>query len=342
MAKELILAPDYVPYVDHVLRKRADVPPVKEYHVKDLILVKGDTFLLITPELGVIDSSKYFISTKLGNHFKEIEGVESLRGEYFLMGNFKSDNYLHWVFQCFASLLLAIENGLDLENTTILTPPMKGFMKEYLDLLPFDLNIKELEPKKMYLVEDAKFNNILWRGFTDDPNRLIVNIFDRYKENITLPVSPCGKRLFVGRHDADIRNVYNEKEVAKMLQDYGFEYIVASDYSVLEQMAIFNEAEFIVGVHGAALTNLLFANDPIVVELFQSNWIHRGFWAMSESKDYSYTGIGNNILHVDKDGELVEGQHNNSEYFDFCMMNCHIPTVKKTVEDLLNMNGMPL
>ena len=59
--------------------------------------------------------------------------------------------------------------------------------------------------------------------------------------------------------DGDI--IINENEVEKNLISLeGFESITLSEYSFIDQVKIFNQAETVVGLHGAGFANLIFVN----------------------------------------------------------------------------------
>lgn len=68
-----------------------------------------------------------------------------------------------------------------------------------------------------------------------------------------------GRCIYISRRDARNRRLVNEDELEVLLSRYGFERIVASDLSFAEQMEAFASAAAVVAVHGAALSNLVFA-----------------------------------------------------------------------------------
>lgn len=68
------------------------------------------------------------------------------------------------------------------------------------------------------------------------------------------------RRLFVGRRNTRHRRFLNESQCADHAARYGFEYVTMEGRSVAEQARLFAEADFVIGPHGAALTNLLFAS----------------------------------------------------------------------------------
>lgn len=65
-------------------------------------------------------------------------------------------------------------------------------------------------------------------------------------------------KLFVTRSDAGTRHLANHAEVAGVLKDYGFVEVAVGGMSHLEQAALFYQAREIIGLAGAALTNVLY------------------------------------------------------------------------------------
>ena len=93
-------------------------------------------------------------------------------------------------------------------------------------------------------------------------NKLLI-----YKSEIKTP-----KRIFLTRKNTQNRHL-NEEEVFSTLKKYDFETVSPEKYSFEEQIALFNNAEWIVGGTGAAFTNLLFTNNKCKILCFRSNSI---------------------------------------------------------------------
>ncbi len=73
------------------------------------------------------------------------------------------------------------------------------------------------------------------------------------------------RRLYVRRPDHLKRRLLNEDEIASRLTDEGFEIVHPEQMAFREQVRTFAEARYIVGVSGAALTNLIWARRPVDV-----------------------------------------------------------------------------
>ncbi len=99
-------------------------------------------------------------------------------------------------------------------------------------------------------------------------------------------------RIYFSRKDAKYRYLKNEREVLPLLKKYGFLYVEAGKYSVWEQALLCNKANVIVGLHGAALTNMIWMNEGSkVIEIRKENDSHNNCYfslASAMSLDYYY------------------------------------------------------
>ena len=96
-------------------------------------------------------------------------------------------------------------------------------------------------------------------------------------------VRPPHRRLYVSRGDKKrTRRVENEAELVAALEPLGFEAVDPGVLAPAEQVRAFAEAEYIVGPHGAGLTNLAFAAPgAAVIELFARDYVNECFWALA-------------------------------------------------------------
>ncbi|MCP4121019.1 MAG: glycosyltransferase family 61 protein, partial [Bacteroidetes bacterium] len=84
-------------------------------------------------------------------------------------------------------------------------------------------------------------------------NNLVVN-----KEN----------KIYISRKNAKRRRFINNDDVEQLVAKLGFEIINMEDYSFFEQVALLKNAKFVIGLHGAGLTNINFMQqDSSVLEL---------------------------------------------------------------------------
>jgi len=97
-------------------------------------------------------------------------------------------------------------------------------------------------------------------------------------------------RFFISREDTSEREVVNRQEVYNKLEEYGFKKVVLSEMEFEKQVSLFLNAEFIIGAHGAGLSNLVFAEDCTVVELFGEK-IKPTYYMLSKIKGLDYEPV---------------------------------------------------
>lgn len=143
------------------------------------------------------------------------------------------------------------------------------------------------------------------------------------------------KRIFITRKNTSHRH-FNEDELFAELEPYGFKKIAPEEYSFEQQMAIFNNAEWIIGGSGAALTNLLFVSPLcIVVCLYRNSaYIPAVFTApvcFNEAKMYYFqSSRGETTLKAHTDFTI------NQEDFRQFVNDCIYPLIQ--VNNVKNMN----
>jgi hypothetical protein len=108
-----------------------------------------------------------------------------------------------------------------------------------------------------------------------------------------LPADPRRqRRLFVSRGENAIRRMLGEDEVWRRLERLGFERFVPEAGDHRAQVERFGDAELIVAVHGAALTNLIFAQPGAsLVEIFPANFVKSTFLWLSRRMGLRYVPV---------------------------------------------------
>lgn len=104
------------------------------------------------------------------------------------------------------------------------------------------------------------------------------------------------RRLFVARKAGDKRDLRNQEDLVHECSRYGFEVIYPERYSIYEQVKIFSSAEAIIGVKGAALTNIMFCSRlSSVMVLSPANWPDRFFWDIAGHSQLHYLEVFGNL-----------------------------------------------
>jgi capsular polysaccharide biosynthesis protein len=101
---------------------------------------------------------------------------------------------------------------------------------------------------------------------TYDP-RALRWVGDRIGSNIDSGVGGRN-RILITRRSATARRFVNEDAVVRALSPLGFDPVDLTQLSFKKQVALFANAEIVVGVHGAGLINIIYATDTKVLEIF--------------------------------------------------------------------------
>lgn len=105
------------------------------------------------------------------------------------------------------------------------------------------------------------------------------------------PSSP-GRKLYVTRGTTDRRRLLNEDAIAELCVARGFEVVRPEHLSLHEQARLFHAADIVVGVKGAALTNLLFCtSSAAVVVLSPRGWRDVLFWDLAGQLGMDYAEV---------------------------------------------------
>ncbi len=96
-------------------------------------------------------------------------------------------------------------------------------------------------------------------------------------------------RVYISRSTRGSRNIANEPELVKVLEQRGFETVEFERLSVSGQAELMSRAEIVVGVHGAGFTNLSFCKPGTrVVEIF-GDYVVPCYWALSAVAQLDYS-----------------------------------------------------
>ncbi len=85
------------------------------------------------------------------------------------------------------------------------------------------------------------------------------------------------RRIYISRKSEKTRHIFNEDELLPLLKRYGFECVEAQKLTLVEQIKLFSEAEWILGPHGAGLSNLMWMKKPQCIEIRPEKYANECF-----------------------------------------------------------------
>ena len=204
-------------------------------------------------------------------------------------------NYYHWVCESLFRLWMVRDR---LDNLVLLLPEYykdADFIMRSLE--PFNIprifyipNGKSVMVKKLCLPQIKPICDSYNAWHIKQVNGFYTNYAVNQKKISFKRID----RLYVSRALAGRRQVIDEDKILAILQKYDFTIFHPEQYSFLEQVAIFSQVKYLVGMHGSGLTNLLFmGRGASLLELHknQTNELDHPsplFWYMAETLGVNY------------------------------------------------------
>ena len=248
---------------------------------------------------------KYVISGGMG------ESLKYLCAPLFLLGYFGTfipprkkldtaillalpyyDNFYHWMIETLPRIHM-LEHDDKYNNIPIVLPKKRTpkFIIETLNLCGWGERIQYLDNgsysvKKLYIPTLYSPRN---EPCSESIEWLNDNICDKGYIPINGIDSVEFQNIYISRDDADTRGCINSEDVDSLLNELGFKKINMTDYSIQDQAYIFSKAKVIIGLHGAALTNIAFTSSECsFIEIFMDGWFTRAFFNLSRLRKNKY------------------------------------------------------
>ncbi len=228
---------------------------------------------LLAPEHRQWFGALYPMLDKLLSTLKTID-----REPCVLPYTYYSEGYFHWISEVIPRLFIVREL---LKDAVILLPegwrrihggqkawqllfrksPANIYNSPYhrQSLLPFEAKeIHFIRDKVRIRAVDLIIPTQTARTGNYNPH-ILQGIRELYRDFFRDKKSPvAGNKIYISRKKAPRRTIVNEGEVEKVLEGFGFQSVNFEDYSFEQQVAMASQTKYLVALHGAGLTNMLF------------------------------------------------------------------------------------
>jgi tetratricopeptide (TPR) repeat protein len=166
--------------------------------------------------------------------------------------------HFQWVFESLARLW-TIEQQPDMHDLPLIVQDsLTRWQDELLRLLGYGAERRiEVPADAMLECRELHAASMVSAGHFISP--VAIQHLRRELGRRVAPAVDAPRRIYLSRQGAATRRLANESELLPLLEQHGFVAVDAQGMSVAEQLALFQSAEFILGVEGAVLVNLLIA-----------------------------------------------------------------------------------
>ncbi len=264
---------------NEIIKKNKNIIDIKDIELfyKDLVNKTGESYSYSLSNISILGNGKIFtlnydiISDYLSfgslskfvilkktilyfdyifkNIYKKIFTKKIyFKNHCFFIHNRNSKGYFHWITDTLPKVIYIKKN-----------------YKNYLIVLPNELKIdfiiSSLNKLKVNFFFLKKNNNYFFKKLTyignlypsGNPRKKIINSL---KKRIDLKIKNS-KRIYVSRNKSERRKITNERDLIYLLKKYNFKTVYAEKIPFDKQVKIFASAKYVIGLHGAGLTNLI-------------------------------------------------------------------------------------
>jgi capsular polysaccharide biosynthesis protein/SAM-dependent methyltransferase len=217
-----------------------------------------------------------------------------------------SENFGHWLVDQAAALSLLVESGALPTQHIIVTKTaslgLRQGIRQTIDAILPDAIVHEHDIREVWRCRDLAY---LMPVHVPPLFKLPAALQSLRKHLLPLPspsrATPPTRRLHVLRPRGRTRRLLNEAEILEISARHGFETIVPETHSVREQARLFGEAESVIGVKGAALTNIIFAPPSCrVIVLSPGDFIDPFYWDIAGTHHAHYAELFGTLAHEDR------------------------------------------
>ena len=198
-----------------------------------------------------------------------------------LTGGGGNTNYWHWLFDVLPRLKIYKDTNSNLDELDYFLFPSlnKNFQNESLDLIDINKGKRLSSENYRHLSADSIIVTSHPYTLLNDPDVDSLNIplwLSNFLRNSFLKkslnntkIKNFNKKIYINRKDGtSLRYIINENEIENHLDKEGFMSLTLGNYSFSDQVAMFYNAEEIIGLHGAGFANIVFSKpDTKVIEI---------------------------------------------------------------------------
>lgn len=303
--------------------KPFDFSPHSDYHPSKGVFT--ETFVVTIPQGKVLSGWGYVLvdntvikesisqNTLCCEHLDRINGfarnsiLQKMEGKVVVLTHIGHVCFCHWILEVIGRLaLLQMHN---VEYDWLYIPYKNLYVQKTLSLLGIDsskiIDVNDDENKNIYIQadilifpsmtdyflpcsRDRNFDSHITCGYCPTWNiKWLRNTFLPLAQN-SPPVKSFSKRIFISRKDSDGRQATNEDELFDYFKQYGFERYELNKLPYEQQVALFAQAEIVVGVHGAGLSNIVYCNpEAVIIEVLQKRY-DATFWYLAQEMNLKH------------------------------------------------------
>lgn len=251
-----------------------------------------DYGVVLTPQHTLLAE----ISPELGGHperhpallARRLPALVKVSGSVAVLSSTAHQRYYHWMFDVLPRLDLLRRSGVGVDR--LMLNNELQYQKDSISLLGIEPSMI-VSPGDNTHIEAQQLVVPSLPGRLNYPTPASCRFLRESFLDLSVP-NDSRVRIYITRSDALTRRVVNEDQLYGRLKHYDFIMLALEGLSLSAQISIFSDAEFIIGPHGAAFTNILFSNPGTsVIELCPERYSTDSFKIISAILGLNYMAM---------------------------------------------------
>jgi len=191
-------------------------------------------------------------------------------------------NYCHFLLDNVSRIVNL--SATEMQRTILATPQTARWMREIVALADSFQRVQEIELETPYHVREViSFNSTQHPMNCGDQD--YVPFYRALSRNCPAQEAT---HIYIQR-PRNRRGLENEDEIHALLIRYGYLIVKMEDYDLAGQAGLMANAEVIIGIHGAGLSNIVFCQKPrILVELIPKGYLTPAFRVLAAAVGAQY------------------------------------------------------
>jgi capsular polysaccharide biosynthesis protein len=219
---------------------------------------------IVSPGVGSFDRQwwKGVVSTGKGflQRYRLKESAPVDRG--LLLTDVYFDGFFHWFGDILPKLEALVLSGVDLTDCVLLVPHSRYAPYAAFSLAAYGIKVQVIPAGSAALVRELIYIPRL--SVTGNyPPGVMVGIQSRMRAMVS--AKGPSDRLYISRRLALKRRVLNESDVVDVVTRKGFRVVCMEEFSFAEQVQLASRCSVLAGLHGAGLTQLIWAQPRAVI-----------------------------------------------------------------------------
>jgi len=213
------------------------------------------------------------------------------------------DNYWHFLHDLLGQVILSRKHlGHQLPFLISKSLSEKTYFKQA-------LQISEVLANAKWVIRDKEYYRAKKVWFVQPmPNSN--EQFFALRELLKIPEAPANgnRKIFLTRSKKRIRFLSNKEAVEQIARDAGFEIVDTDGLSLQEQVKLFSETRWLIGIHGAGLTNILYRKGAVmsVFELLPGDYLQPHYYWLAKGMNNHYICQVGSVAALDTSFEIDE------------------------------------